>query len=167
MSRFLWTYDTLLQNSSHPLSIHPYFKVRCKFWGQGITLKIWQNSSCSKSWHFNVCFHPTLEQRAEMSRLFLWVEILGKKNPKKPQKLFSFSGKVTSFCLTFSSKTKYFAIPEIKMFSCGVSNWPQNALFQVTSELFPLYYSLLGHVVWKFALCSLHVWIVWKLWKPI
>lgn len=72
-----------------------------------------------------------------MSRLFLWVEILGKKTQKTPEKLFSFSGKVIAFCLTFSNKTKYFTIPEIKMFSCGMSKLPQNALFQVTSELFP------------------------------
>lgn len=78
-------------------NIHPYCKAKCKHWGQGVTPKTGQNSEFSffsKSWHFNVCFYPTLEQRAEMSRLFFWVEILGGGE------------KSTNTCL---AKTKHFA----------------------------------------------------------
>lgn len=73
----------------------------------------------------------------------------GKK--KKPNKLFS--GKVKTFCLTFSNKTKHFSIPEIKMFSCGMLKWPQNALFQVTS-VFKLCFPL---VLQPSEICSLEV----------
>lgn len=123
--------------------------------------KIGQNSEFSSC---SVCFYSALEQRAEMSRHFFWVGIVGeKKKPTKNNQQTFFLAKSKHFAWHFQTEQNISTFLKSKCFWNEVKMTPKCCFksLQCSNCAFPLCYSILGYVVWKFNLCSLHAWIVW------